>query len=389
MTDPNKTPEITAETTETAEITCPITTKLAEIGVAEDKLGDIAKALANLGVTEPSDIAILDKDDLREAGLNPVQIGKLLKPTPAPETTPTVIPTASFDSILPKVPDDGALLTMLISGGILKADVSTVIAAVRAALANRFGLYDIPEKLVAEMEAFADSNDDPVGPSYFSLRKQLVRNDYGDLFSAIDGLDGNYVTKARKAELFRRIDAKLWAALSNSYFQLKAWQESWMQGAGNPMIMMANFMAGGGATLPPGMMAPPDTGSLRDAGDDINNALNHIFAGTGTVTASALAYRSGEIRKILSDSTLPSMIGAANPEQMFKKLNITVSASSARQENNIVQYILGFIQAKDIADGDEAVRYFSALFMLGSQIDWRQLGINIGDSSGSLRVGQL
>ena len=57
--------------------------------------------------------------------------------------------------------------------------------------------------------ALADSNDEQVDPEFFRLRKLLTRRGYGDIFSAIDGLDGTYVTEARKKDLFRRVDDRL------------------------------------------------------------------------------------------------------------------------------------------------------------------------------------
>jgi hypothetical protein len=380
--------EVPAVTEPAAEAVDEVAAKLAEVGVTDVA---VTTAVKELGVETAADFADVDKSDLVAAGLKPVQANKLIKgvsakPAAATDAAAPIV-AATFDGILPSVLDDENWLTSLRAGGVLKIGTPTVTAAIRAALANKVGLYEIPNKLVDAMEAYADENDDPVGETFFALRDQITQNTYGDIFAAIPGLKGSFITEGRKKDLFKRIDSRLWSAIGDSFFQLKAWQEAWLQGAGNPAVLMMGFLSGGsGAALPPGMMAPPDTGALRDAGDDINDAINRVFSGTGAVTASALAFRSNEIRKALENPQLPAMIGTANREQMLKKLGVGVTASYARLETNIVKYVLSFIEAKNIAAGDEEVRYFSALYMLGTQIDWNQLGITTG-SAGIPRVG--
>lgn len=367
-------------------LTDEIAAKLAEIGVTDEVVIEAVKAL---GVNDLSDFAFAEKADLVTAGLKPIEATKLIRgvTTVAPVTStsapvPTLANTSDFSGILPTIPDDGSWLEMLKTGGVLKVDQSTVIAAVRAALADRVKLFDLPEEIAKKMEAYAEENDDPVDSTFFKLRQQLTRRSYAEIFSAIEGLDGTFVSPKKKSNLLGRINSEVWPAIAASFHQLKAWQAAWMQGVANPSILLAGFLTGGSA-LPPGMVSTPDTGALHDSGDDINNAINKAFAGTGTIVASALAYDAVQIRRTLEDPRLPALLGAPNRDQMLKRLGVTVSANYARLETNLVKYILGFIQAKDVAAGDEELRYFSALYMLGSQIDWSALGIR-ADSDGGL-----
>lgn len=351
-----------------------IVAKIKEFGGDDD----VASKIKELGVETLEDLVVLTESDLVGAGMKPVHARKLLnslKKAPEAPATPAPAPTMAAEimvNILPDVPSDESWLTSLKTGGVLKVDQSTVIAAIRAALAEKVGLYGIPKTLVAAMETFADENEEQVDPAFFTLRSQLTRRSYAEIFSAIDGLDGNYVTEPRKRQLFDRINSSLWTSISASFAQLNAWQQSWMTGAANPTAFMAVFAGG---AMPPGMMSPPDTGALRDAGDDINNAINKVFSGTGVQIAAALAYEANEIRKTLENPRLPAMIGAANRDQMLKKLRVNVSSNYARLETNLVKYILSFINIDGISAGDEEIRYFSALWTLGNQIDWNQLGI--------------
>jgi hypothetical protein len=366
----------TAVAPPTADITPdPLSAKLHEYGASDEAVGKIRD---DLGVDTLDDLGLLTEKDLVDAGLKTVQARKLiasLKPvTPVAETT--ALGAVAFDSVLPSVPDESSWLEALRAGGVLKVDQSTVISAIRAALANRVGLYDVPSKLVGAMELFADANDEQVDPVFFKLRQQLTRRAYGDIFSAIPGLDGSYVTEARKKQLFERMDRHLWPAILDFSTQLKSWQETWLQQGANPTMLLAALanMGGGGTALPPGMMQPPDTSTLRDYADGVNDAINRVFAGTGVQIAAALAYDAAQIRRTLEDPRLPSLIGVANREQMLKTLGIAVSSAYPRLETNLTRFVLACMQAKDQPAGNEELQYFGTLQMLGTQIPWTELG---------------
>lgn len=371
--------------------TNPITTpeeqikaKLQEYGASDDTV----TAIMNLGVGSLEDLASVKEEEFVAAGIKPIQARKLMASVVKPMVADaTQINAVSFDGILPSVPDDGSWLQALKTGGVLKVDQSTVISAIRAALASRVGLFDLPQKLADAMERFADSNDEPVDPVYFTLRQQLTQHAYADVFEAIPGLNGNFVTESRKKDLFGRIDKYLWPVIIGFYSQLKSWQEAWMQGAANPAILTAALLSGGrGASLPPGLMQAPDTGALRDYADAVADAINKVFSGTGVQIVSALAYDAAQTKKTLEDTRLPALVGAANRDQMLKLIKAGISPTYPRLEVNLVKFILSILQAKDQPAGNEELQYFGALFMLGSQIPWNDLG---GQSIAGIGGGRI
>lgn len=351
--------------------------KLGALGIPDDMS---AKIVAELGVEKEEDLTGLREADLVGLGMKPIPARKLIaalasKPESVNQAAVGAINAVSFASVLPTIPSDASWLEALRTGGVLKVDQSSVISAVRAGLAWRVGLFDIPNGLVALMERFADENEEQVDPEFFKLRRQMTRHSYAEIFEAIDGLDGAYVTEARKKQLFQRIDQHLWPAIVSFYAQLKSWQEAWMQGAANPMLMMNAFMAasGGMSMMPPGMMQPPDTGVLRDTADAVADAVNKVFAGTGVQIAAALAYDANQIKETLENPRLPALTGAANRDQMLRQLKVAVSATYPRLETNVTQFVLAIMRVKDQPAGNEELTYFGALFMLGSQIPWDQL----------------
>lgn len=349
-----------------------IADKLKEFGATDE----IVAQVKSLGVETVDDLSQLTEADLVGVGLPVVKARKLLaqsKPA-ATVTEPTVVSSAAFDGVLPTVPDDESWLKALKTGGVLKVDQSSVTAAIRAALAKRVGLFEVPNTLATAMEAFADESEEQVDPVFYAIRRQMTRRNYADVFAAIDGLDGTFVTDKRKAQLLTRLDQYLWPAISGFNAQLRGWQDSWLQGAANPSLMMMALMGGGAGALPPGIMQAPDTAVLRDTADAVKDSINKVFAGTGVQIAAALAYEAQEIKKSLEDPRLPALIGVANREQMLKKLGVAVPATYPRLETNLTKYILGVMNLEDQAAGDEELRYLGALFMLGNQIDWSQLG---------------
>ncbi len=283
--------------------------------------------------------------------------------------------------ILPDVPTEQSWLSALRAGGALKVSQATVTSAIRATLAHRAGLYDLPAILVERIEKFADDNAEQVGTDFFALRKQLRKKEYAEVFEAIgiDGLDGNYVTDKRKNDLFVRIDGDLWPAIVSFQGTLKGWVDSWQTQSNNPGLMMQNMMAimsGGVGAVPQAfMMQAPDTGVLHDAADGFNDVINKVFAGTRMPIASALAHEATQIVKTLENPALPGYIGAANRDQMLRMLGVEVAATYPRMEVNLIKYVMSVLKIKDLSAGPEEQQFFVALSMLGNSIPWDQLGL--------------
>ncbi len=364
--------------------TDPVVVRLKELNVDDEM---IEKIKLVLGVDSIEALSALTEGFLTrpDVGMKPVKALMLIKAlAPAKPAYDAVSESAaasafnaaSFDAILPIVPTDDSWLAALKAGGVLKIDQSTVISAIRATLARKVGLFDIPNILVAKMEEFADSNEEQVDLEFFKLRKQVTRKSYSEIFGAIDGLEGTFVTEARKKQLFARIDNNLWETILSFNVQLRQWYKLWMDGISNPMVMMNMFMSGaaGVGTMSSGMMQTPDTGVLRDSADAVTNAVNKVFAGTGVQIVSALAYDASNIKETLLNPKLPGLIGAVNRDQMLKLLGVAVPATYPRMEQNLTRFVLSILQVKDQpTGGKEEQQFFGALYMLGSQIQWDQL----------------
>ena len=379
-TDVAEPTEVVAEPTEaTATPATPVDDALsAKIRAYGGDDAVIAK-IKDLGAETVEDLTSLEESDLTGAGLKLVKARKMLsdlKTAKKAAEPATATPTMAFApdySILPTVPSDESLLKSLRTGGVLKVDDSAYNSALRVFLADRCGLFRIPEMLAAEMEKFADENEEPVTPLFFKLKKQITRREYGDLFAAIDGLDGAFATKKRREEFLRRMRNEMCPAIREAYQVLDAWYQSFMATSSNPGAMMTaiyGLMNGTGTALASANVPPVD--GVRDAADTLKDTINHVFRGTGVPVASAMAYDAMEISKTLENGELPAMLGVANREQMLKKLGVNITPNYARLEQNLVRFVLSYIKYGD--DGtDNDVAYLTALWTLGNQINWTDL----------------
>lgn len=351
--------------------------KLKEYG-ADSAATD--KIINDLGVENVEDLSTLEVTDLTTAGIKLVKARKLLAEfsAPAQVAAPTVAAenrtisqVQQFEALLPPVPNEDSWLNALKAGGVLKVDESSYIAAIRAALADRAGLYDVPAALAQAMERYADETEEQVDPVFYSLRKSLTRRSYADIFAAIDGLDGSFITEGRRKEFLDRIRNTLWPAIAESYQVLDGWYQTWRASFSDPSMLIAAINGGlsGGAGMG---MVPPDTARLHDAADTLVNSINRVFRGTGVQVAAAMAYDASTIRNTLDKPGLPAMVGVKNRELMLKKIHANVSSNYVRLEQNLVKYVLGFTK-HDAVTSDVEVQYFAALWQLGTQINWSDL----------------
>jgi hypothetical protein len=351
---------------------------------------DIAKALVSLvgdpgesAVTALSDPQAVYDDDLMNVlvkdgpkiplGIFRKNVQKL-RGTPLTQSAVTdQSRVASFDA-LPNVPEDTSFLEMLKIGGVLKVGPTEVMSAMKAGIGHYLGLYDLPDKIVERMEAFATTQDEPVGESFYKLRKLVVTRNYGEVLSVLN-IEGSFASERRKREFLDKLNEGLWPALRGFHQQIVAWQDTWAAGATNPGMILAALAFGQSSKnmMPPGMLQPPDTATIRDEAESVINRINRVFSGVGIPIARALAYDATRIKSVIEDAALPAAIGATTKDQMLKTLGISVGADYVRLERNVTRYALAIIEYPKIPAGNEEYGYLGAMIQLGATIPWDKL----------------
>ena len=348
------------------------------------------KLEAEYGVGNVSDLTMLKEDELAKAGLKLVKVRLMMKDLQEAEAkeaaaeAATKVPmaqmfTAGWDAILPAPSTEESFLRALRTGGILKVSDSTYEAALRVFLADKCGLYNVPGELKTAIEKFADDSEEPVPEYFWKLLKNITRREYGDLFSAIDGLDGSFATPTRRNNFLSRVRNELFPAIREAYIALDSWYKNEQAVSSNPGVIVqavSSVMTGSGFGL--GVVHAP-TDSVMDASNTLKDKINRVFRGTSAPVAAAMASDAMEITKFLDDPTLPAFIGVPNRDMMLKKLGINITANYARLEQNLVRFVLSYVKFEEAAAGNE-LYYLNSLWTLGNLINWEELGIVTGGS---------
>lgn len=349
------------------------------------------KLEAEYGVGNVSDLTMLKEDELAKAGLKLVKVRAMMKDLlqeaeakEAAAEAVTKVPmaqmfTAGWDAILPAPSTEESFLRALRTGGILKVSDPTYECAIRVFLAEQCGLYNVPGELKAAIEKFADESEEPVPEYFWKLLKNITRREYGDLFSAIDGLDGSFVTPTRRKNFLSRVRNELFPAIREAYIALDSWYKNEQAVSSTPGVIAQTFksvMTGSGFGL--GVVHAP-TDPVMDASNTLKDKINRVFRGTSAPVAAAMASDAMEITKFLDDPTLPAFIGVPNRDMMLKKLGINITANYARLEQNLVRFVLSYVKFEEAAAGNE-LYYLNSLWTLGNLINWEELGIVTGGS---------
>lgn len=357
----------------------------------------VLQQLNELGAESAEDLKVLQAEDLCKAGIKLVKAYKILgelkgEPEPAAPAAKTaagvtggtpMMPVYNMTVSLPEVPNDESWLAGLKTGGILKCNNATYVSAVRAAIADRLDVRQLPKKLCDLIKAYAEENDAPVPEQYWELRRLNSRREYAEIFAIIGG-ESNVTDSDRKA-LNDRMKRFVWPAASYCFHQLRAWMQEWQNTLMNPNTILS--MAHGVPS--PMANSIPDTSAIRDSGDELRNAINRALSGVGPAAAAAMACDYNRVKKILNDPELPARIGVAGREQLFKKLGIDVSSSLIRTENDLVQFILGMASADEQLTSESEAAYYNALYNLGSHINWADLGVSVGERDVAQRAASF
>jgi len=339
-------------------------------------LGDVRAAAAVLararadGVTGVSTAALVREDEWVAYGVPRIQARALLVALKT-ESRPAA-PAPS--SLLPEVPDDESLLQALRVGGVAKVQPTDVVAALRVAFAQRLGVLQAEQRLLAAIEQRARGLDEPCPQVFYDLQRSRARREHASVLAALD-IPGTFVTERRKQELLKRL-SRLWDLLPGFQARLEQWQATWQQRVTNPGALLAGIaaMVHGGPDAAPalGMMEAPDSEGMVDAARGVIDAVNRVFAGPGIPVARALAADAVELRALLARPDLAEAVGAGSREELLKSLGLAVSADLVRAEKAVVQYVLGVLRLPDV-DPPQRPMVLVALKELGATVRWELL----------------
>ena len=258
-----------------------------------------------------------------------------------------------------------------------------------AGLADQFGLFEVPEKLVDLMLQRADELSEPCGKEFYSLLKLVRRKRYAEVLEAMD-IEAAFVTKRRKTDLIHRVKMVLWVALRDFHRAMRDWKKAWLADMGeNQMLAMAVALSQrtDGTAMPEGLVTPPDTGMLYDAAEAVNDAINTLFSGMRLPVAVAMATEAKKIKELLDNKDLPQAIGATTRDEMLRILGVAATANDVRLEQSLARFTLAILLLPNCKDEPNEYKFLSQLFQLGQQIKWDELLSGRNDGSSGARQG--
>lgn len=348
---------------------------LRKYGGTEETVG----RLEEYGVETAADILELEAGHLVQAGMKLVQANRLLKEVrqtyeEKPEEQPLkqeITANETMRQVMAIPLDDDSLLDAIKMKNELRVDDQAYIAAMRADLADRAGLLDVPGKLNNEMLAYAEKNDRPVDNMYFDVQALMMARDYSVLFAGLPNGSRRAVSKTQKKGLLAKMQEFFWPAVFSAYLEILRWRQIWVESA-TPGAAMA-YLTQQKGIVPPGIGMAPDVGPLRDAAEKLRIAMNKTLSGLKMMAADALFYDCTKVKDVLLTEGLPELIGALDYDQMLTMLEVNIDESIVRTEQNLVRFVLGMIKSKDVGSDEEA-DYFSALYTIGYQVNWQLIG---------------
>lgn len=353
-------------------------TKLTALGIDDAKAKEITEKAKADGVSDLAGAALINEAEWIGYGATKVAARKLVadlnKPAaPAAPAAPIASPFA-MTSVLPTVPDDGDFLKLLQVGGTLKMQPADVIAAVRVTFAQRYGLFEIDDKIVAAMESRAEEMEEPYPQVYYDIRKALARKAHSDILQALE-VPGTIVSERNKKAFLGRL-VGIWDVLSDFQGRIDSWQGAWQTKMSNPGVLfsgIAAMMSGGAAAgAASGLVDAPDTAPVLDAATSVIDSLNRMFAGAGIPVARALAADAVQLRQLFEKPEIVAATGAASREEMIKKLGLAVTADTVRSEKSVTQYVLAVLKLPE-CPATQLPMYIVALKELGANVPWDSL----------------
>lgn len=349
-----------------------------------EMMSEIVAALAeSAGVETEADLLMLKEGDLVEIGLKPVKARRVLKVIADKfaknEAADQEVADASEMEVMPQpqvsylrdVPEnDASWLEVLRTANALKVSENTYIATVHAALAAKLNVFEAPAKLVTEMEKFAIENDEILSDRFYQVSNSLIQSKYGEIFAAMPGVDGKFVTKARRKETMKRLEQYFWPVLAKSKDVLALWWQTWEK-MNNTSVILRVFMqykANGGTSNP----RVPDTGMIHEAATELRLSINRALAGAGPVVVTAMSYDYSRIKMALADPNLPREVGLLNHDQLYAKLGLQIGPGAISNERNLVKYVLNMVMADEVP-AEHEMDYFQELYFLAERVNWDTL----------------
>ena len=343
-----------------------MTSKLQELNVPADV---IEKIKSELGAETIEDLGSLTVDDLTKIGMKVLPARNLLK-----KLVPQAAPTPSAGLITPRVsvvstvrlqdvPQPSNWLAALCAIQPQRIQPVTVITGIKAAMADTFGFFQLPKRMMNMLRTAADGVGEGVPDLFFELQNLTQARRYGALVAWMQG-KGSACSVEERNRFLSRMHEKFWDSLEAFYGELEAWRKGRResQDVGEAIAMAST-----------GEIQIYDATLVRNAALALGDTINRTFSGTGVYAATALALDNDKLQKVLAEMDF-RLFGVQSREQLLQQLGCVVPPEIMAAENTIGRFAWNAMVAKDQTPGSvDEQRFLVELASIGTSRPWNQI----------------
>lgn len=343
-----------------------VTDKLESLKVP----GDFIAKIKGLGVEVADDLATLKEADLTGIGMPVVKARKLIAavaPAPVVAVVPAVPAAPRNVTVsmvrLAEVPSSSNWLSSLCAIQPQRIPPITVVTGVKAAMADVYGYFQLPKKMMKMLREAADSVGQSVPELFFDLQNLTQARRYGSLVAWMQG-KGSACTVEERNRFLKRVHENLWDAIDAFYGELDGWRKGRRESQDVGESMAAAFS---------GEVQIYDATLVRNAALAFGDTINRVFSGTGVYAATALALDNDKLQKVLEEMDF-RQFGVQSREQLLANLGCAVPAEIVAAETTINKFIWNAMDVKNqAAGGVDEQRFLIELASIGTSRPWMQI----------------
>lgn len=346
----------------------PVADKLQALGVPSDV---VEKIKTDLGAETEDDLGSLTETDLVSCGMKPLPARKVinaLNPQPSAAAATAVSNAMSAPRVLSVVrlqdiPQPSNWLSALCAIQPQRIQPMTVVTGIKAAMADTYGYFQLPRRMMKMLREAADSVGEGVPDLYFELQDLSMQRRYGALVPWMQG-KRSACTAAERSRFLVRMHEKFWDALDAFYGELEAWRKGRRESQDVGESLTAAFS---------GEVQIYDATPVRNASLALGDTINRAFSGTGVYAATALALDNDMLQKVLAEMDF-RQFGVQSREQLLAQLGCSVPAEIMAAEVTISKFVWNAMLVKDQASGGvDEQRFLIELSAIGTSRPWNQI----------------
>jgi len=349
-------------TTDSATPTDPVTAKLQELGVPTDVIGKIK---TDLGAETVEDLVGLKEEDLTGIGMKPLPARKLLKVlVPAvTQTTATILGQRVATASTVRLQEPPTAASWLSSLSAIRPQIiqpATVMTGLKAAMADTYGYFQLPRKMMNMLREAADKIGEGVPDLYFDLQNLTNARRYGALVAWMNG-KGSACTVTERNRFLGKMNDRFWDSIEMFYAELDAWRKGRRESVDAGESLAAALS---------GEVQIYDATQVRAAALALGDSINRVFSGTGVYAATALALDNEKLQEVLSNLDF-RQFGVQSREQLLAELGCAVPAEMVSAESTIGKFVWNAMALKDMAaGGNDEQKFLIELASIGAGRQW-------------------